>query len=193
MSSDKSSLNWYALRVITGKEKKIQSYLLREIARNKWSEYAPEIIVPVEKVYHFRKSGGKSKKVVVERSFFPGYLIICADFSISDVLNCILYANGVLGFPNMAHKSLLIKPSPIPPKDVKQILDRMKNSDQEDIKEEFSYKIGDSVKIKEGPFKDFVGAVGEVFEEKKKMNVMVKIFGRNTPLEVNYSQVTRGI
>lgn len=179
-------LKWYVLRVISGQEKKIKTYLDNEIEREKLRDFIPQVLIPSEKVYEMR--GGKKK--LRERNFFPGYVLISADLSNSKAFDTVNKIPGVLGFLGGSSGSSK-EPVPLRPSEVNRILGKVDEIDNLDEKLERPFIKGETVKVMDGPFSGFTGTVEEIFEEKKKLNVMVKIFGRNTPLELNYMQVEK--
>lgn len=174
---------WYSLRVISGKEKKIKERIEQEINYNKWSDVITQVIVPSEKVYKI-KSG---KKVVMERNVLPGYLLIEADerkFS-GEIIQ------GIANLPNVIH--FLGKNNPLPMKqaEANRMLGRLDDSESSSEALLEPFLPGETVKIIEGPFNDFIGDIKEVNEEKKKLKVIVKIFGRGTEVELNFVQVEK--
>ncbi len=177
---------WYVLRVISGQEKKVKNYLENEIARNKLAEYVPQVLIPSEKVYEMR--GGKKK--VRERNFFPGYVLISADLSKGETQHVVKSVPGVLGFLGASDGSASKAPIPLRQSEVNRILGKVDEAENQE-KLETPFIVGESVKVMDGPFSGFTGSVEEIFEERKKLNVMVKIFGRNTPVELNYMQVEK--
>lgn len=179
-------LKWYVVRAVSGQEKKIKNYLESEISRNNLEEYIPEILIPSEKVYEMRNG----KKRVRERNFFPGYVIISADISHGEAQHTITSIPGVLGFLGSGAGNSKV-PIPLRQAEVNRILGKVDEVDELDEKLETPFIVGESVKVMDGPFSGFTGTVEEVFEERKKLNVMVKIFGRNTPVELNYIQVEK--
>ncbi len=178
-------LKWYVLRVISGQERKVKNYLENEIARNKFEEIVPQVLIPSEKVYEMR--GGKKK--VRERNFFPGYVLISADLTNGEAHHVIKSVPGVLGFLG-ASEGASREPIPLRQAEVNRILGKVDEVDNQE-KLETPFILGESVKVMDGPFSGFTGTVEEIFEERKKLNVMVKIFGRNTPVELNYMQVEK--
>lgn len=183
-----NELNWYVVRAISGKEKKIKTYLETEIARMKLQEYIPQILIPSEKVYEIRNG----KKRVREKSFFPGYMLISADLSYGEVMHTINNIPGVIGFLGSNNESGHTKePTPLKQIEVNRILGKIGEVDEFEEKLDIPFIVGESVKVMDGPFSGFIGSVKEIFEERKKLNVMVKIFGRNTPVELNYIQVEK--
>lgn len=174
---------WYCLRVISGKERKIKERIDLEISRSKWEECVPQIIVPTEKVYKIRNG----KKVILERNILPGYILIEADpkkFSGKII-------QTITRMPNVIH--FLGKESPVPMRasEANRILGKVDESKDtgESLVEPFI--VGESVKIIDGAFNGFIGNIHEVNEEKKKLKVIVKIFGRGTEVELNFMQVEK--
>ena len=180
-------LKWYVLRVISGQEKKVKTYLENEIDREKLREYIPQVLIPSEKVYEMR--GGKKR--VRERNFFPGYVLISADLSHGEAFHSVNNIPGVIGFLGNNGTSSSKDPVPLRQSEVNRILGKVDEIDAFDEKLETPFIKGESVKVMDGPFSGFTGTVEEIFEDKKKLNVMVKIFGRNTPVELSYMQVEK--
>ena len=187
-----SELHWYILRAVSGQEKKVKTYLEKEILNQNLNDFIPEILVPTEKVYQIRKmKDGKSKKIAVDKNFFPGYVIIQANLKNGEVLHLIKSVPGVIGFLNVDGKDSTALPTPMRESEINRILGKVDETDEDDVKYDATFIVGESVKVMDGPFNGFTGTVEEVFEEKKKLNVMVKIFGRNAPVELNYVQVEK--
>jgi len=190
MSQDKEAVSttaedkkWYSLRVISGKEKKIQERILLEIERSGWQNIVFNIIVPTEKVYKVRNG----KKVMQERNLLPGYILVEAYGSKlkGEV------AKMIADVPNVIH--FLGKEDPLPMTQVEanRLLGKVDESAEtgETLSEPFL--VNETVKIIDGPFAEFIGDVQEVNEEKKKLKVIVKIFGRGTEVELNFLQVEK--
>lgn len=190
MSQDKEAApttaedkKWYSLRVISGKEKKIQERILLEIERSGWQNIVFNVIVPTEKVYKVRNG----KKVMQERNLLPGYILVEAYGSKlkGDV------AKMIADVPNVIH--FLGKEDPLPMTQVEanRLLGKVDESAEtgETLSEPFL--VNETVKIIDGPFAEFIGDVQEVNEEKKKLKVIVKIFGRGTEVELNFLQVEK--
>jgi transcriptional antiterminator NusG len=176
---------WYVLRVISGKERKCKEYIDMEVSRAKWNEVVAQVLVPMEKVYKIKNA----KKVIQERNIYPGYILIEADekkFS-GDMIQTIRNVTGVINFLGDN------KPTALRQSEVNRILGVVDNVAGADIQAVEPYLVGESVKIIDGPFNDFIALVEEVNEEKKKLKVTVKIFGRKTPVELNYVQVEKQI
>jgi len=174
---------WYVLRVVSGKERKIKEYLDKEIKISGWTNAVFQVLCPVEKV--FKVQAGK--KVLREKTLFPGYLMLeAADGKLSDdIIQTIKSITGVIHFLGKDH------PTPLRKSEVNKMFGKMDEVSEQGIGYAEPYIIGETVKIIDGPFNDFNGTVEEVNEEKKKLKVIVKIFGRATPVELNYMQVEK--
>lgn len=182
-----SQLKWYVIRAISGQEKKIKSYMETEIARRKIEAFIPKVLIPSEKVYEMRNG----KKYQREKSFFPGYILIHADLTHGEVAPLITNIPGVIGFLGSEGKGKEKEPVPLRLSEVNRILGKVDEAATDEPQLDASFIIGETVKVIDGPFNGFTGIVEEIFEERKKLNVMVKIFGRNTPVELNYNQVEK--
>lgn len=174
---------WYSLRVISGKERKIKERIELEIYRSKWTEAVMSVLVPTEKVYKIRNG----KKVISERNILPGYILVEAvpgRFSGEIV-------QAIASIPNVIH--FLGKTNPIPMRESEANRMLGKVDDSQDMGESLiePFIVGETVKIIDGPFSEFVGDIQEVNEEKKKLKVIVKIFGRGTEVELNFMQVEK--
>lgn len=180
MSEEKK---WYSLRVISGKERKIKERIELEIQREGWSDFISQVIVPTEKVYKIRNG----KKVISERNILPGYLLLEAEPSklTAEVVQVIT------NVPNVIH--FLGKNTPIPMKEAEANRMLGKVDDSQGAGEALiePFIVGETIKIIDGPFTEFIGDIQEVNEEKKKLKVIVKIFGRGTEVELNFMQVEK--
>ena len=181
-------LNWYVLRAISGKENKIKTYLEKEIKRNDLEKFIPEVMIPYEKVY-VMKDG---KKKIKEKNYFPGYVLISADFSHGEVQHVIKNVPGVIGFLGSGSGASRV-PIPLREAEINRIFGKFDESNSEDESMLSPFVVGEDVKVMDGPFNGFTGSIAQVFEDRKKVNVTVKIFGRNTPVELNYYQVEKSI
>ena len=179
--------NWYVIRVVSGQEKKVKTYLENEIEREKLTEFIPQVLIPSEKVYEMRNG----KKRVRERNFFPGYVLLSADLSNGEALHTVTSVPGVIGFLGNNGSGQSKEPVPLRQAEINRILGKVDEAEDVEEKLDTPYIVGEPVKVMDGPFSGFTGTVEEVFEERKKLNVMVKIFGRNTPVELNYMQVEK--
>lgn len=180
MSEDKK---WYSLRVISGKERKIKERIDAEILRNEWNSFISSVVVPTEKVYKIRNG----KKVISERNILPGYLLVEA---VAGKLSGEV-VQVIANVPNVIH--FLGKNTPEPMKDAEanRLLGKVDESQAagESLIEPFI--VGETIKIVDGPFSEFIGDIQEVNEEKKKLKVIVKIFGRGTEVELGFMQVEK--
>lgn len=174
---------WYVLRVVSGKEKKVKEYLDKEISRG-WGHIVKQVFLPVEKVYKVQNG----KKVMRERNYYPGYVMIeIAEGKLSDDLRDIIKNTS-----NVIH--FLGKDNPIALRkaEVNKMLGKMDEmAEAGGVSMSEPFIVGETIKIIEGPFNDFNGTIEEVNDEKKKLKVTVKIFGRSTPVELNYMQVEK--
>lgn len=180
MSEDKK---WFVLRVISGKERKIKEYLDMDISRLGYENIVTTVLVPTEKVYKILKG----KKVIKEKNLFPGYIYIeavASKFS-GEVISSIVSTTNVINF--LGGRS----PEPVSDSDIKRLLGKVDSLDETDETISEPYLVNETVKIIDGPFNDFLGVIEEIYDEKKKLKVIVKIFGRSTPVEVNYVQVEK--
>jgi transcriptional antiterminator NusG len=193
---------WYVLRAISGQEKKVKTYMENELARQGVSDSVPQILIPTEKIYEIRKG----KKVIREKNLFPGYIMVEADLA-GEVSHILTSTPGVIGFlqanneeievtkveGGKAKKTKVIvkKPVPISQSEVNRILGKVDESAAVEEYASISFIKGETVRVIDGPFASFEGTVEEIHENSKKLSVMVKIFGRNTPLELNYAQVEK--
>jgi transcriptional antiterminator NusG len=153
--------------------------------------------VPTEKVFQIRKSrDGKTKRIAVERSFLPGYVMVqlnLSDNNSGEIIHALRSTPGVINFLEVDGNGREATPKPMPNHEVRRILNRLEEKHDEEVLPDVEYNVGETVKVMDGPFSGFSGTVQEVFDEKKKLNVMVKIFGRTTPIELNYVQVEKTV
>ncbi len=175
---------WYVLRVVSGKERKVKEYLDKDISRSAHAELVKQVFLPVEKIYKV----ANGKKVVRERNYYPGYLMIeVLEGKLNDDLReQIKNTTNVIHFLGKEHPIALRKA------EVNKMLgkmDEMAEVGSTSLAEPFI--VGETIKIIEGPFNDFNGTIEEVLDDKKKLKVSVKIFGRSTPVELSYVQVEK--
>lgn len=180
MADDKK---WYVLRVISGKERKLRDYVEQHVKRSGWDHIISQVLVPTEKIYKIKNG----KKVIQEKNSLPGYILIEAveGKMTPEMIQVITGTTGVIDF--------LGKEAPIALRknEVNRILGKMDEMSEEGAVMNEPFIIGETVKIIDGPFNDFLGNVDEVYEDKKKLKVIVKIFGRKTPVELNFIQVEK--
>ncbi len=170
---------WYVLRTFSGHEKKVKQYLESEIDRLGLQEKLTDIMIPTETVFEMR--GGKKR--TREKTFFPGYLLINALLD-REIQHVIAGVPSVVGFLTTGDE-----PTPLRPDEINRILGKVDEAREMGEQPEMPFRTGDPVKVVDGPFNNFTGFVEEVFPEKMKVKVMVSIFGRKTPLELDYLQV----
>ncbi|MBP1616761.1 MAG: transcription termination/antitermination factorNusG [Bacteroidetes bacterium] len=172
---------WYVLRAVSGKENKVKEYLESEIKKTDLGKYISQVLIPTEKTYSVRNG----KKVMKERAYLPGYILIEAAL-VGEVIHELRNINYVAGFlPDTKN------PQPLRESEVKRILGTVDELEEQSEELDVEYFVGENVKVNYGPFSGFSGIIEEVNTEKKKLKVMVKIFGRKTPLELGYMQVEK--
>ncbi len=181
INEQQEQYKWYVARAITGKEKKVKAQIEVELDRAGLSVHVPQILIPTEKVYTVKDG----KKISKEKSYLPGYILVQAEL-VGEVAHIINSVNGVVGF--LGGKST---PVPLRPAEVSRILGTVDQISEQGEMIAEPFIINEPVKVIDGPFTGFSGVIEEVSEEKKKLKVMVKIFGRRTPLELNFVQVEK--
>jgi transcriptional antiterminator NusG len=179
---------WYVLRVVSGKERKVKEYLDKEVNRSGWSETIKQVFLPMEKVYKVQNG----KKVMREKNYFPGYVMIeVSDGKLTDdMVQHISSVSNVMHFltDGKGAKGNIIS---LRKAEVNKMLGKVDEMNDQGITMNEPFIVGETIKIIEGPFNDFNGVIEEVNDEKKKLKVTVKIFGRSTPVELNYMQVEK--
>ena len=179
-----SKMQWYVLRAISGKENQVKEYLESEIKKSLFGQNVGQVLIPMEKITTVRPNG---KKVTKERAYLPGYVLVEANL-VGDIAHRLSNSPNVIGF--LADDPS--KPTPLRQSEVNRILgtvDARQNEEEEMLS--LQYTVGESVKVIFGPFNGFSGTIEEVNAAQKKLKVMVKIFGRKTPLELGYTQVEK--
>jgi len=183
MAETKSTKKWYVVRSVSGQENKIKSYIESEITRLNLEDSIEQVLVPTEKVIQIRNG----KKVNKERVYFPGYIMIQASLA-GEIPHIIKSINGVIGFLGETKGG---DPVPLRQAEVNRMLGKVDELAVQDENVNIPFVIGETVKVIDGPFNGFNGTVEKINEEKRKLEVMVKIFGRKTPLELSYMQVEK--
>ena len=174
--------NWYVLKTVSGKEAKVKEYIEAELKHNaQLSQYVSQVVIPTEKHATQRSDG---RRVVKEKVSLPGYIFVEAEMK-GDVAHTLHFMPNVLGFLGG-----LDNPSPVRQSEINRMLG---NAEETEIENEVSipFMVNETVKVTEGPFNGFSGVIEEVNAEKRKLKVMVKIFGRKTPLELGFMQVAK--
>lgn len=177
--------DWYVVRVFSNREKKVKEYLEQEMKMQGLEGRISEILIPTETIVEIRAG----KKRTREKNFFPGYLLVKTIYS-EEINNLIQGAPSTIGFLKSGKNDKI--PNPLRKAEVDRILGRVEGSEEiakKGGKIQIPYNEGDLVEVIDGPFKDFDGTVQEVNADKLKLRVLVSIFGRKTPVEVNVSQV----
>lgn len=177
---------WYVLRTLSGKEKKVKQYIENELEEQpSLKDFVFQVVIPTEKVLQIRRG----KKIIKEKNYYPGYILVEAVLN-GEVEHFLRNVPNVVSFVG-AEKGK--KPSPLREEDIAHILkivDNLKEKTEEEALAQ-TFNLGEEVKIIDGAFNGFVGVIDEINEERKKLKVMVKIFGRKTPLELKFTQVEK--
>jgi len=179
--SEKKEKKWYVVKTLSGKERKVKEYIENEIKRLGVENIVSQVLIPTEKVYQIRKG----KKVSSERNYFPSYILIEAIYE-PELFFVIRNLPGVMNFLGTKKE-----PVPLRQSEVNRILGKMDELAVEDEQMKEPFIVGETVTVIDGPFNSFTGVIEEVNDEKKKLKVMVKIFGRKTPLELSFMQVDK--
>src|SRR5512145_2525035 len=176
------SAQWYVLHVYSGFEKKVASSIKEQARQNGMDHLIQEVLVPIDNVVEVRKG---NKKVNAERKFFPGYVLVKMDMT-DESWHLVKNTPKVTGFLGGS----AMKPTPITQKEVDNIMSQMQ-AGVEKPRPKVLFEVGEAVRVKEGPFTDFHGMVEDVNYDKSKLRVAVTIFGRSTPVELNFGQVEK--
>jgi transcriptional antiterminator NusG len=169
---------WYVVRTFSGHEQKVKNILESEMRDNEGLKAKiTELLVPIERVFEVKDG----KKQARNKNFFPGYLLMQAEMD-AQVKDFVLNTQSVMGFLPSRNN-----PQPLQPDEVKRIVGRVKQSADSE-RSDTIFRNGDHVKIVDGPFNNFTGVIEEVNEEKMKIKVLVSIFGRKTPVEIDFIQ-----
>src|SRR6266487_2434769 len=173
---------WYVVHVLSGQENKVRESIVKRVKTEEMSDLIYEVLVPTERVSEIKKG----KKSETTRKFFPGYLIDENNQLVGRTWDFIRDTPGVIGFAGTKDK-----PIPMRQSEVDNMLAQMKER-EEKVKPKVSFEVGESVKVADGPFQNQTGIVEEIDPERGKLRVSVTIFGRATPVELEYWQVERG-
>lgn len=174
---------WYVVRAVSGQENKVKDYIEKEVNHLGMEDYLDQVLVPTEKVIQIRNG----KKVNKERVYFPGYVMIQASLE-GEMPHVIKNINGVIGFLGETKGG---DPVPLRKSEVNRMLGKVDELSVKADNVAIPFTIGETIKVIDGPFNGFNGTVEKINEEKRKLEVMVKIFGRKTPLELSYMQVEK--
>lgn len=178
IQNEQEEKKWYAIHVLSGHEKKVKAYLENEIQHQGMEDKISQILIPSEEVTEMREG----KRRVKNKVFFPGYMLVEMVLA-KDTQHVILNTPGVTNFVGPKNK-----PAPLRKEEIDRILGRVEESMGKEILD-VPFRVGDPIRVTDGPFTDFTGFVEEINREKKKLKVMVSIFGRSTPVELDFLQV----
>lgn len=181
-TGNETGMKWYVLRAVSGKEAKVKEYLDAAIKHDEvLSSHVSQVMLPTEKHAVLRNG----KRVIKEKLFLPGYVLVEANLE-GEVAHKLRFMPNVLGFLGG-----LDNPSPVKQADINRILGTVEDTTIDAVDFNAPYSVDEVVKVTEGPFSGFSGVIEEVNSEKRKLKVMVKIFGRKTPLELGFMQVEK--
>ena len=183
MATTTNEKRWYVVRAVSGQESKIKDYIKSEITRLGYESAVDDLLVPTEKVIQIRNG----KKVSKEKVYFPGYIMIKANLT-GEIPHIIRSFPNILGFLGETKGG---DPIPLRSNEVSRMLGKVDELSMEGENIAIPFTVGESIKVIDGPFNGFNGNIEKVNEEKRKLEVMVKIFGRKTPLELSYMQVEK--
>lgn len=174
---------WYVVRAVSGQEHKIKGYIETEVERQGFKDYLEEVLVPTEKIVQIRNG----KKIQKERTYFPGYIMVKANLA-GEMVHIIRSITNVIGFLGETKGG---EPVPLRKSEVNRMLGKVDELSLTADDVAIPFVLGETVKVVDGPFNGFNGTIEKINEEKRKLEVMVKIFGRKTPLELSYLQVEK--
>lgn len=178
LSSQKTQKRWYAIRTYSGHENKVKAHLENEVKIANLAEKVPAVLVPSEKIFEIKEGKKKSKT----KTFFPGYILVEAILD-KETKHLILNTPSVISFVGPRGE-----PVPLQADEVRRLIGRMEERKDVEVME-VPFHVGEAVKVVDGPFNNFSGFVQAVNEERMKLKVMVSIFGRKTPVELDFNQV----
>lgn len=178
-----SGKKWYVVRAVSGQENKVKNYIESELIRVGISDLIGQILVPTERVFQIRNG----KKVSKERNFYPGYIMVETALT-GEVVHTIKNVPGVIGFLGETKGGDAV---PLRTSEVNRMLGKVDELAETEEQFNIPFIVGETVKVIDGPFNGFNGTIEKIFEEKRKLEVMVKIFGRRTPLELSFMQVEK--
>jgi transcriptional antiterminator NusG len=179
------SMHWYVVHTYSQFEKSVQRALMERIQREGMQDKFGQILVPVEEVLELKTTKSGQQKVLSERKFFPGYVLVEMDMT-DETWHLVKSTPKVTGFLGGS----AMKPTPISEREVQNIMQQMQ-AGVENPRPKVLFEVGELVRVKEGPFTDFNGSVEDVNYEKNKIRVAVTIFGRSTPVELEFAQVEK--
>ena len=173
--------SWYVLRAVSSKETKVKEYIDAEIKNGRLGDHVSQVLIPTEKVVQVR--GGK--RIVKERTYLPGYVLVEAAL-VGETVHILRNTPNVLGFLGG-----MDNPTPLRESEVNRILGKVDEMQEDLVDVVIPYVEGEAVKVTDGPFSGFSGVIEKVDNEKKKVTVTVKVFGRSTGLGLGFTQVEK--
>lgn len=185
--SEKNVRQWYVIRAVGGKEKKVKEYIDSMIRSSHLEEFISQVLIPTEKVYTIRNG----KKISKDKVSYPGYVLVEAAM-VGEIPFVLRNTPNVLGFlGDSKEDSKRMIATPLRPHEVARILGRVDEMSQSEEENEVPFFVGETVKVTDGPFSSFSGVIETVDNDRKKLTVSVKIFGRKTPMELSFMQVEK--
>ena len=181
--ADNNVKKWYVVRAVSGQENKIKAYIEQEVNRVGMGDYISQVLVPTEKVVSIKDG----KKVSKDKVYFPGYVMVEANLT-GEIPHIIKSITGVIGFLGETKGG---EPVPLRMAEVNRMLGRVDELSVTTENVNIPFSIDETVKVIDGPFNGFNGTIEKINEDKRKLEVMVKIFGRKTPLELAFMQVEK--
>ena len=181
--ADNNVNKWYVVRAVSGQENKVKAYIETETARLGMADYISQVLVPTEKVVTVRDG----KKIIKDKVYFPGYIMIEANLT-GEIPHIIKSIPGVIGFLGETKGGDAV---PLRQSEVNRMLGKVDELSVQVDTVAIPFTIGETIKVVDGPFNGFNGTIEKINEEKRKLEVMVKIFGRKTPLELSFMQVEK--
>ncbi|KGL50130.1 transcription termination/antitermination protein NusG [Porphyromonas cangingivalis] len=179
--SNNNQRHYYVLRTVNGKELQVKEYIEKEMKHTDLGQYVSDILIPMERTYQIRNG----KKVSKDRPYYPGYVFVQAEL-VGEVQHRLRSTPNVLGFLEANPD-----PAPLRPSEVKRMLGVMDKLTEQEEEFDLEFFVGEKVKVAFGPFAGFFGEITEVQNEKKKLKLLVKVFGRETLMEVDFMQVEK--
>jgi transcription termination/antitermination protein NusG len=181
--TDNNLKKWYVVRAVSGQENKVKAYIETEIARLGMEDYVSQVLVPTEKIVSVKEG----KKIIKDKVYFPGYVIIEANL-VGEIPHIIKSTTSVIGFLGETKGG---EPVPLRLSEVNRMLGKVDELTVSTDTRSVLFNLGETIKVIDGPFNGFNGTVEKINEDKRKLEVMVKIFGRKTPLELGFIQVEK--
>jgi transcriptional antiterminator NusG len=181
--TDNNVKKWYVVRAVSGQENKVKNYIETEINRLGMGDYISQVLVPTEKLVTVKDG----KKIAKDRVYFPGYVMVEANLT-GEIPHIIKSITGVIGFLGETKGGDAV---PLRLSEVNRMLGKVDELSVKTDNISIPFTIGETIKVTDGPFNGFNGTVEKVNEDKRKLEVMVKIFGRKTPLELSFMQVEK--